>query len=194
MRRWLAALAMMLAPLPVLAHPHVLIDSHMVVIFEAGRITGLQMGWKFDPVYSSSLVQDYDKDKSGSLSAKEIADMEREAFQDTQPYSYFTYAKVDDKPVQWPRAEGFTVMVVQDSLLYGFRLRLPEPVDPRKQTFSLSTYEETYYIDIDFANETAVRLIGDGSDGCRAIMSPDSDNKLYGGIVVPNKVEITCAP
>ena len=194
MRRWLAALAMMLAPLPALAHPHVLIDSHVVVIFEAGRITGLQMGWKFDPVYSSSLVQDYDKDKSGSLSAKEIADMEREAFQDTQPYSYFTYAKVDEKPVQWPRAEGFTVMVVQDSLLYGFRLRLPEPVDPRRQAFSLSTYEETYYIDIDFANETAVRLIGDGSDGCRAIMSPDSDNKLYGGIVVPNKVEITCAP
>lgn len=194
MPRWLAALAMMLAPLPALAHPHVLIDSHVVVIFEAGRITGLQMGWKFDPVYSSSLVQDYDKDKSGSLSAKEIADMEREAFQDTQPYSYFTYAKVDEKPVQWPRAEGFTVMVVQDSLLYGFRLRLPEPVDPRRQAFSLSTYEETYYIDIDFANETAVRLIGDGSDGCRAIMSPDSDNKLYGGIVVPNKVEITCAP
>lgn len=194
MRRWLAALAVVLAPLPALAHPHVLIDSHVVVMFEAGRITGLQMGWKFDPVYSSSLAQDYDKDKSGSLSPAEIADMEREAFQDTAQHDYFTYAQVDGKTVRWPRAEGFTVLAVKDSLLYGFRLRLPEPVDPRRQAFRLSTYEETYYIDIDFPNDAAVRLTGDGAAGCRAIMSPDLENKLYGGVVVPKKVEITCDP
>ncbi|MGE5515898.1 MAG: DUF1007 family protein [Bacteroidota bacterium] len=195
MRRRLAwVLALLLAPAAAQAHPHVLIDSHVIVQFEAGKIVALQMGWKFDPVYSSSLVQDYDADKNGSLSAKEIATLEKEAFQDTAQSSYFTYAKVDGQPVAWPKAESFKVMTFKDSLLYAFRLRLPQPVDPRKQAFRVSTYEESYYIDIDFPNDAAVQLIGDGAAGCRATLSPDVENKLYGGVVVPKKVEIVCEP
>lgn len=192
MRRVVFAALAMLAPVAAQAHPHVLIDSHAVIQFEAGKIVALQMGWKFDPVYSSSLVQDYDKDKNGKLSAKETAAMEKEAFQDTAQYSYFTYAKVDGAAVQWPRAENFQVMAVGDALVYAFRLRLPQPVDPRAQAFRLSTYEETYYIDIDFPNDAAVRLIGDGAAGCSAKISPDLENKLLGGAVIPKKVEISC--
>lgn len=194
MRRLALAVLALLAPGLAQAHPHMLIDSHVILQFEDGRITALQMGWKFDPVSSSTLVQDYDADKNGGLSAKEIATLEKEAFQDTAQYSYFTYAQVDGKAVAWPKAESFKVLTLKDSLIYAFRLKLPQPVDPRKQAFRLSTYEETYYIDIDFPNDAAVQLIGDGAAGCHATMSPDLDNKLYGGVVVPKKVEITCDP
>lgn len=195
MRRAAAALVvLLLAPAPALAHPHVLIDSHAIVLFEAGKVVGLQMGWKFDPVYSSTLVQDYDADKSGTLSAAELATLEKEAFQDTAQYSYFTYAQVDGKAVAWPKAEGFKVLTFNDSLLYSFRLALPQPIDPHKQAFRFSTYEESYYIDIDFPNDGAVKLTGDGAAACRATLSPDVENKLYGGIVVPQKVEVTCGP
>lgn len=189
-----AVLALLLAPCAAQAHPHVLIDSHAVLLFEAGKVVGLQMGWKFDPVYSSTLVQDYDADKSGTLSAKEIATLEKEAFQDTAQYSYFTYAQVDGKPVAWPKAESFKVLAFKDSLVYSFRLTLPQPVDPRRQALRFSTYEESYYIDIDFPDDGAVKLTGDGAAGCRATLSPDLENKLYGGVVIPKKVEITCDP
>lgn len=190
-----AAVAVALClPLPALAHPHVLIDSHIVLRFEAGKIVDLQMGWKFDAVYSGSLLQDFDKNKDGKLSTQELAAMEQDAFQDTAQYSYFTHARVDGKPLTWPKAEGFQVIAQKDGLIYAFRLRLPAPVDPRQQDFRLSTYEETYYIDIDFPNDGAVRLIGDGAEGCRATMSPDLENTLLGGVVTPKKVEIACAP
>lgn len=189
-----AALALMLAPGAALSHPHVLIDSHVIVQFEGGRIAALQMGWKFDPVYSGSLAQDYDADKNGALSATERDTLEQEAFQDTAQYSYLTHAQVDGKPVTWPKADNFKPMVFKESMVYSFRLKLPQPVDPRRQAFRLSTYEESYYIDIDFPNEAAIQLIGDGAAGCRASLSPDPENKLFGGIIVPNKVEITCDP
>jgi tRNA threonylcarbamoyladenosine biosynthesis protein TsaE len=190
----LGALAVLLAPLPALAHPHVLVDSHAIVQFDQGRVVALLMGWKFDPVYSSSLAQDYDADKNGTLSASEIATMEREAFQDTAKSSYFTYAQVDGKPVSWPKASDFKVIAFKDTLVYSFRLSFPEPVDPRRQDLRFSTYEESYYIDIDFPDDGAVKLIGDGAAGCRAKISPDLENKLYGGVVVPKKVEIRCDP
>lgn len=192
MRRLVLGLLSALLPLPALAHPHVLIDAHVVALFDQGKITALQMGWKFDPVYSSSLVQDFDADKSGTLSAAEIAAMEKDAFQDTLKQSYFTYAKVDGKAVEWPRATEFKVLVVKDSLLYAFRLHLPQPIDPKARAFQVSTYEETYYIDIDIPNDAAVKVTGSGSDGCRAVLSQDKANPLFGGVAFPRKVEFQC--
>lgn len=194
MRRAALVAAMLLAPLPALAHPHVLIDAHVVALFEGGRITALQMGWKFDPVYSSSLVQDYDADKSGTLSPAEIATIEKEAFRDTRQYGYFTHAKIDGKAVDWPQASDFRVLALKDSLVYAFRLTLPQPVDPRRQAFTLSTYEETYYIDLDLPNDEAARLVGDGAEGCRAVIGQDKDNPLFGGVVFPRKLEVACTP
>lgn len=180
------------APGPATAHPHVLIDSHLVFLFKAGKITGIQMGWKFDPVYSGTLVADFDEDKNGELSPAEIATMEKEAFADTAKFDYFTHARVDGARITWPKAAAFQIFVQKDSLVYAFRLDFPEPVDPRKQRLEVSTFEETYYIDIDIPNDAAVRLIGDGSQGCATTIGPDRDNALFGGIVFPKKVEVSC--
>lgn len=191
---WRLIFGLMAALLPqsAQAHPHVMIDAHVVALFEQGKIVALQMGWKFDPVYSSSLVQDFDADKSGTLSATEIAAIEKDAFQETKKQSYFTFAKIDGKPIKWPKASDFKVLAVKDSILYAFRLTLPQPVDPRAHAFQISTYEESYYIDIDIPNEAAAKLTGDGSDGCTAELSQDKANPQFGGAVFPRKVEITC--
>jgi ABC-type uncharacterized transport system substrate-binding protein len=194
MRIVLAALLLLLLPVAARAHPHVLIDAHVVLIFDKGRITALQMGWKFDPVYSSSIVQDFDKDKNGALSAKEIAAVEKEAFQDTVKQQYFTYASIDGQPVKWPKATDFKLLTVKDALVYAFRLSFPAPVDPRRQGLKISTYEESFYIDIDIPNEAAVKLTGDGAESCRATLSEDRDNPLLGGVAFPRKIEVTCAP
>lgn len=191
--RWALA-ALLLTPATTQAHPHVMIDAHAVAQFEHGKIVALLIGWKFDPIYSSSLVHDFDKDKNGALSAKEIAALENEAFSDTQPISYLTYAKLDGTPVEWPKATDFKVMTFKDSMVYSFRLAFPKPVDPRTQALKFSTYEDSFYIDIDFPDAGAVKLIGAGSENCRATMSPDPDNSIFGGAVVPKKVEITCDP
>ena len=192
MRRTFALLVALLVPLPALAHPHVMIDAHVVALFEHGKITALQMGWKFDPVYSSSLVKDFDADKSGTLSAAEIAAIEKEGFQNTREYNYFTYAKIDGKPVEWPQATDFKVLVQKDALVYAFRLTLPQPIDPRQQAFKLATYEETYYIDLDLPNDDAAKLIGEGSENCRAVIGQDKETPLFGGVVFPRKFEVSC--
>ncbi len=187
---WL--LLALLLPLPAWAHPHVLIDSHIIFLFEKGKVTALQLGWKFDPAFSSSLVQDFDANKDGKLSSDEIAALEKEAFQDTRQYQYFTYASSDGAAISWPIATDFKLLVQKDSLLYAFRLSFPQAVDPRQQALKVSTYEETFYIDIDIPNDSAVRLVGEGSEGCKAVIGADKTNPLLNGIAFPKKVEIIC--
>jgi len=194
MRRILAGLLglALLAPVAAQAHPHVLVDVHTLVEFKDGKIVSLFMGWKFDPIFSASLFKDFDKNKNGKLDPAEIKDIEREAFRDTKAQGHFTYARVGDAPVTWKDATDFKVIGVKDSLLYAFRLSLPTPVDPRKVTFSFTTYEETFYIDMDFPDDKAVTLTGDGSQGCRATIAPDLGNTIFGGAVTPKRATISC--
>lgn len=183
---------LLLAPVAAWAHPHVLCDVHALVEFKDGKIVSLFMGWKFDPVFSATLLKDFDKNKNNRLDPDEITDIEREAFGDTRQQSYFTYAKIGDQPVIWPQASDFKLMAVKDSLLYAFRLKLPEPVDPRKQSFSFTTFEETFYIDMDFPDNKAATMTGDGSQTCRVTIAPDLGNTIFGGVVTPKRAIVTC--
>ena len=193
MRRLIVALSLLAAlPGAASAHPHVLNDVHALVEFKDGKIVSLYMGWKFDPVFSASLVKDFDKNKNNRLDPDEIKDIEREAFQDTKDQGYFTYARIGEAPVQWPTATDFKIVAVKDSLMYAFRLSLPRPVDPRKEAFSFTTYEETFYIDMDFPTDNAVTLNGEGSAGCKAIIAPDRGNTIFGGAVTPKRATIRC--
>lgn len=191
MRR-LLILALLLLPGPALAHPHVLVDVHALAEFKDGKIVSLFMGWKFDAVFSASLLKDFDKNGDKRLDADELKDLEREAFRDTKPQSHFTYARIGSEPVVWPDATDFKVIAVKDSLMYAFRLPLPRPVDPRREAFSFTTFEETFYIDMDFPSDNAVTLNGDGAAGCKAAIAPDHGNTIFGGAVTPKRATVTC--
>lgn len=191
MRR-LLILALLLLPGPALAHPHVLVDVHALAEFKDGKIVSLFMGWRFDAVFSASLLKDFDKNGDNRLDAGEMKDLEREAFRDTKPQSHFTYARIGTEPVVWPDATDFKVIAVKDSLMYAFRLPLPRPVDPRRESFSFTTFEETFYIDMDFPTDNAVTLNGDGAAGCKAVIAPDHGNTIFGGAVTPKRATVTC--
>lgn len=191
MRRLLILLLLAL-PAPALAHPHVLVDVHALVEFKDGKIVGLFMGWKFDAVFSASLLKDFDKNKDNRLGPDEMKDLEREAFRDTKEQAHFTYARIGTAPVVWKDATDFKVVAVKDTLMYAFRLPLPRPVDPRQDAFSFTTYEETFYIDMDFPTDNAVTLTGEGSAGCKAAIAPDLGNTIFGGAVTPKRATITC--
>ncbi len=188
----LVVLLVLLAPAAALAHPHVMVDVHALVEFKQGRIVSLFMGWKFDPIFSSSLFKDYDANKNGKLDPDEMKAIEREAFRDTKAQGHFTYAKAGGAPIVWNEATDFKVMGVKDSLLYAFRLPLPQPIDPRETPFSFTTYEETFYIDMDFPDDKAVTLTGEGSERCRVVIGPDRGNTIFGGVVTPKRASIVC--
>lgn len=70
------ALASSLLPGPAHAHPHVFIDAGLTLIVDdAGTVTGVEVTWRYDELYSLILLQDYglDPDFDGALTPEEIA-------------------------------------------------------------------------------------------------------------------------
>lgn len=193
MRRALLLAALLaLSPAAAMAHPHVLVDAHAVVEFKQGKIVALTMGWKFDAVYSGTVAEDFDANKNQRLDPPELAAMEKDAFLETAKQSYFTHVRVDGKEVSGLKHADFKVSVLDDGLFYSFRLDLPQPVDPRASAVSISTYEESYYVDIAFPSDRALAFRGEGGDGCRVVMGKDSLAQVMGGLVTPERVDVKC--
>ncbi|HYD15318.1 MAG TPA: DUF1007 family protein, partial [Hyphomicrobium sp.] len=60
--RWLLAIAVAfaLSTAPAAAHPHVWVTVETTVLYDGGKITGLQHKWTFDDMYTAMAIQGLD--------------------------------------------------------------------------------------------------------------------------------------
>ena len=174
------------------AHPHVWIYATVAAKFEAGAIDSLQIGWTFDEMYSSFVIEDYDKNGNGSLDQAELDTMAADSVESLKGFSYLTYLVIGERHLTVDAVEGLRTSVVDDLLHYEFTVKLPEPVDPRKTPFAISLYDKEYYIDVQFDGVGAVRLEGPEAGACQPVLTEDDANPIYFGVVYPSLVQIRC--
>ena len=137
------AIAMLGAGRIAWAHPHVWIYATVAAKFEAGAIDTLEIGWTFDEMYSSFVIEDYDKNGNGSLDQAELDTMAADSVESLKDFSYLTYLVIGERHLTVDAVEGLRTSVVDDLLHYEFTVKLPEPVDPRKTPFAISLYSLT---------------------------------------------------
>jgi len=187
-----AVLAALFAGRPAWSHPHVWIYATVTAHYNAGAIESLQIGWTFDEMYSSFVIEDYDEDGSGSLEQAELDRMAADSVESLKDFSYLTYLVIGERRLTVDAVEGLRTSVVDDLLHYEFKVTLPEKVDPRKTPFAISLYDKEYYIDVQFDGPTAARLDGVDSGACKPVLTEDDTNPIYFGTVYPSLVQIRC--
>ena len=73
---FLIAGAALAAPAAALAHPHIFAEARLeVVAGEDGTITELRNVWRFDEMFSASVVMDFDKNSNAELDPDELAEV-----------------------------------------------------------------------------------------------------------------------
>ena len=65
----LASALVGLAAGPASAHPHVFIDYAVTLVVAGDRVDGVRLAWTFDDLFSGFILQEFDKDRNGTLSA-----------------------------------------------------------------------------------------------------------------------------
>ena len=173
-----AAIALALQPLPALAHPHIFAEARLEVVADAGKITEIRNVWRFDDVFSSSVLLDFDKNTNLKLDPdelKEIADTIRTS---TGDYDYFTFITDNGNPVKLATPEVFNVDFKDNQLLVFF-IAKPEKTLPLKGKLAIGVYDPTMYTAIDFAKDEDIATEGDGFKICkRAVVRPDPDEVM----------------
>ena len=71
----LLSLVLVILPVGAGAHPHVFVATGLRLVAEEGRITGIEVAWQYDELYSLLVLEDMnlDQDYDGVLSEGELA-------------------------------------------------------------------------------------------------------------------------
>ena len=162
-----------------LSHPHIFAEARVeIVATDDGMLKELRNVWRFDDIFSSSVLMDFDKNSDlkldhGELS--EIADTIRDSLGD---YGYFTFITKDGASSEVAKPEIFNVDFKDNQLLVFFVARPKAPVKiGGSMTFGV--YDPTLYTAIDFAKDEDMVVEGKSFEACtQKVVRPDPDQVI----------------
>lgn len=191
MRSLLAAVLAGLACGHAEAHPHVWIDARLELELDGSSLHAIHIDWHFDELFSRWIETEFDRDGDRRFAAQETTLLEREAFAAVAELGFLTHLRVDGALRPLGTYRDFGATLDEGSVVYRFTLPVTPAVDLARSEVSIALYDETYYIDIGFADADPVSLGKSGT--CRFHLENDSAHPIYFGLVEPIAARLSCA-
>ncbi len=164
----LAALAFISLPHAAMAHPHVLIEAHTELLFNAqGQLTGVTNVWDFDDAFSAFAIQGYDKKGDGNPTREELQPLAKVNLSSLAEYGYFTRVTLAGSAVAFGAPKDYFDVFENEKLTLHFTLPLAHPLDVHGQPVEVDVYDPAYFAAITFAMNAPVKLAG-GNGACSA--------------------------
>ena len=169
----------LLAPAAAFAHPHIFAEARLEVVANPdGTVGELRNVWRFDEMFSASVVMDFDKNSNAELDPDELAEVGRTVLESLEEFSYYTTITEDGKTVKVAKPDAINVDYKDGQLLMIFTVK-PGEVMPLKGKLTFGVYDPTMYAAMDFATDDDLVTVGDNFGSCkRAVVRPDPDEVL----------------
>ncbi|MBK6466478.1 MAG: DUF1007 family protein [Rhodobacter sp.] len=161
---------------PALAHPHIFIDASVEVLLDGqNRATGLRIGWRYDDLYSLSVIADrgLDPDWDGALTAAEESALAGFDMAWMEGFQGDTYALLDAADLRLGPPQDWTAGYAGGKITSTHLRMFAAPVAIGEGTLFVQVYDPGFY--------TSYAIVGDGvltggSGACRAeVWGPDVD-------------------
>ena len=155
------------------AHPHLFVGVEVLVVYQDGAPTGIQLTWQYDEFFSLLLTSDLGIDQDGDL---ELTASELEILSDAVanwPADFGGDLEViqDGQSVRLGGRTDHTV-AYEDGLISETHTRPVLPVLDATEEMTLRVYDPNYYV----AYELNAPVQFSGRDDCDAsILAPDLD-------------------
>jgi ABC-type uncharacterized transport system substrate-binding protein len=158
------------------AHPHVFADSRMEIVGDAtGRLVSVRNVWRFDELFSSSVVVDFDKNGNGALDPDELEAVSETVLKSIAEWDFYTFVSVGSRDVKLNPPQTIRGLWDHGQLTLLFEMTPAEPVDLKAQPVTFTVYDESYFVAFDFPDESRFQLL-DLPKTCRKTYTqPDPD-------------------
>lgn len=160
----------------VLAHPHAFIDMQTTPIIENNQLTGLSMKWTLDEASSSAVIYDMKQAKTKNEQQKLIDDVMGNIV--SEHYFSYLYDTQHNKIKYSSHPKNYGVKIQGLQLQYYFDVPLAHPQQLEKNTFSLQTYDPTYYVAMTYTSKSAVDFSALPKNCQEKLIEPNVDEKI----------------
>jgi len=139
----LAPLAAPLPPPPAEGHPHVWVEHAVTVRVGQEGPEAVAVDWLFDPLFSGFLLQSYDRNRDGKLSADELGALEKDQRAQLKAVHYFLTLWVNGQPVSVGEVRD---LQVQPGEQFAFRFLVPVPAGATEGTIEIAIQDPAVFI------------------------------------------------
>jgi ABC-type uncharacterized transport system substrate-binding protein len=168
----------LIAAAPAFAHPHVFADARLDVDVDAGgNITALKHVWRFDDVFSSTVLVEFDKNSDLKLDDSELQDVSKTVYDSLAEYDYFQIVTADGKDVPMERPPKLMANFENNQLIILFQSKPKQPLKLAGKV-DFGVYDPTFYTAIDFVEDEQMAVHGMPASCKRSVVRPDPDEAI----------------
>ena len=165
----------------LMAHPHVWIEVHnAITLDDQQRIISIEAYWRFDELYSAFAIQGLDANNDGIYSSKELHPILQDNLEEMQKTKFYTHMQVNDQAQSYGQVEKAETSFEDGYLIMRFSLPLLTPVATAENDIKIATYDPSYYIAMNLAEQQPASLLGPSIENCQvAIKRPRQAEAPY---------------
>jgi len=143
------------------AHPHVFAEARLDVILSPDHqsVKALRHLWRFDDLFSSTVMMEFDKNSDLKLDDKELKEVADTVHASLAEFNYFQLVTQNGKDVMMVPPPHLMANFDNDQLIILFE---SEPKVPIKLTgtIDIGVYDPTFYTAIDFTEDSNITVEG----------------------------------
>ncbi|MBB5573036.1 MULTISPECIES: DUF1007 family protein [Rhizobium] len=181
---------LLLLPVAASAHPHIFVEARLEVLAGSdGAVQELRNVWRFDEVFSSSVLMDFDKNTNLKLDPDELKEVGKTVRDSLADYDYYTNLTFNGKAIKVNKPDVINVDYKDGQLLMFFAVKPSEPMPLKGNKLSFGIYDPTLYTSIDFPSDNELVTEGDAFKSCtQKVVRPNPDE-----VIAENKSTLTDA-
>ncbi|MEM1376357.1 MAG: DUF1007 family protein [Pseudomonadota bacterium] len=147
------------------AHPHVFAEARLdVVSTDDGLLDELRHVWRFDELFTSTVIFEFDTNSDNELDGGELAEVANVVTNSIADFNYFQSVSVGGEEFEIAPVNDLVVDVVDGQLIMIFTSRTSLPVSMADNP-SFSIYDPTFYTSIEFYTDGDMQMVNAPS-GC----------------------------
>ena len=168
----------LLAPGVANAHPHVFAEARLALAVDnTSTVTSLRHFWRFDELFSSTVMLEFDKDSDLQLNNAEMQAVSETVYASLAEYNYFQIVTVDGKDVLMSPPSSLKAAFDKDQLTISFESKPKEPLKLSGKV-DFGVYDPSFYTAIDFVKDDDIVVDGLPATCKRTVIRPSADDAI----------------
>jgi ABC-type uncharacterized transport system substrate-binding protein len=163
---------------PARVHPHVFAEASLDVVVGAdGTVRSLRHLWRFDDLFSSTVLMEFDQNADLKLDEAELKVVSETIHGSLAEFNYFQLVTRDGKDVAMTPPDRLIATFEDQQLIVMFESMPKEPIRLDGK-LDFGVYDPTFYTAIDFTDD-AKMAVADLPESCsRTVVRPDPDEAI----------------
>lgn len=160
------------------AHPHVFAEARLeVAVGPDGNVETMRHVWRFDDVFSSTVLLEFDANTDNRLDDGELEEIASVVTDSISEFDYFQTILVGGKSIDVKPVTDMKALFEDGQLIIFFTTQPAKPINI-KSSPSFGVYDPTFYTAIDFTDDSQMVLEGAPANCTHKMVVPDPDEAL----------------